>query len=237
MATVFAATEPSGPRTSVLRREARAAAIVLVALVVVSALTGVAWGYLAPPERLYVVEPDRGSVLSGESAHQFDALAIFVLIGIVTGILTAVATWRWRTVRGPILLAGVLLGSLAGAFVMRWVGEGVAEAVHARPKHPPVHSIVEIAPTMQAWPAMIAQPLTAALVILILTALSVADDLGSGQYLPFGGDKPRGNLLAPGPYGSAISYGPYGGPGANSGSAQVFGTGPYEGAGPVGPTR
>lgn len=237
MATAFTATEPSRPRTAVVKRELRAAAVVLAGVVVVSALAGVAWAYLAPTERLLVVEPDRGSVLSGESAHQFDALAVFALIGIVTGLLAAAATWRWRRARGPILLAGLLLGSLLGAFVMRLVGEAVAEIVYPRPQHPPVNSIVELAPTMQAWPALIAQPLMAAVVMVVLIALSVADDLGSGQYLPFGGDKPRRNLLAPGPYGSAITYGPYGGPGANGGSVQAFGPGPYEGAGPVGPNR
>ncbi|MFI6869657.1 DUF2567 domain-containing protein [Nocardia sp. NPDC050406] len=232
MATAFATAERSGPRSTVLVREARAAAMVLAAVVAASALAGIAWAYLAPTERLYVVEPDRGSVLTGESAHQFDALAIFILIGMVTGVLSAAAAWRWRTVRGPVLLAGLLLGSLAGAVVMRGVGEAMAEIVHPRPRDPAVHTIVEIAPTIQGWSGLIAQPLLAALAILVMTALSVADDLGSGQYLPFGGAKPR-TPLAPGPYGSAISYGPYGGPGANGGSVQAFGPGPYEGAGPA----
>ncbi|NNH72090.1 DUF2567 domain-containing protein [Nocardia uniformis] len=237
MATVFTAAEPSGPHTDVVRREIRAAAVVLAAVVVVSAVAGVVWAYLAPTERLLVVEPDRGAVLSGESAHQFDAVAVFVLIGIVTGLLTAAAAWRWRRVRGPILLAGLLLGSLVGAFTMSLVGEAAAELLYPRPHQPPVDSIVELAPTMRAWPAFIAQPLTAAVVMVVLIALSVADDLGSGQYRPFGGGKPRRSMLAPGPYGSAISYGPYGGPGANSGTAQAFGPGPYEGAGPIGPPR
>ncbi|WP_306359442.1 DUF2567 domain-containing protein [Nocardia sp. CC227C] len=237
MATGFTAPGASGTRAEVLRRERRAAALVVAGVTVVSAVAGVAWAFLAPAERLVVVEPDRGSVLTGESAHQFDALAVFVLAGMVIGVLTAAAVWRWRRVRGPILLGGLVVGSLLGAFVMRLVGEAAAEVLHPRPENPAVGSIVAFAPTVSAWQALIAQPLVATLVVLIWSALSVADDLGSGQFQPFGGEDPRRGLLAPGPYGSAISYGPYGGPGANGGSAPGFGPAPYEGAGRGNPDR
>ncbi|WP_282785655.1 MULTISPECIES: DUF2567 domain-containing protein [unclassified Nocardia] len=237
MAPGFAPPGAAGTRTEVLRRERRAAALVVAGVTAVSAMAAMVWAFLAPAERLVVVEPDRGAVLTGESAHQFDALAVFVLVGMVTGVLTATGTWRWRRVRGPILLAGLVIGSLLGAFVMRLVGEAAAEVLYPRPENPPVGSIVELAPTVPAWQALIAQPLVATLLVLIWSALSVADDLGSGQFQPFGGEAPRRGLLASGPYGSAISYGPYGGPGANGGSAPGFGPMPYEGAGRGNPDR
>ncbi|MEC3958529.1 DUF2567 domain-containing protein [Nocardia sp. CDC153] len=215
MATTLTA-EPGGLRVDVVMREVRAAAVVFAALAAVSALAGVVWAYLAPAEQLLVVEPDRGTALTGESMHRFDALAIFVLIGIVLGVVGTAAVWRWRRVRGPILLCGILLGSLAGAFLTKVVGEAVAEQLHTRPKHPAVHTIVEFAPSVEGWAALIAQPLAAAVVVLLLTALSTSDDLGTGEYLPFGGQRPEPTIIAPPQYGSAISYGPY--PGSPAGN-------------------
>ncbi|MEU1209362.1 DUF2567 domain-containing protein [Nocardia sp. NPDC005825] len=226
MAATFAA-EPGGLRVEVLMREVRAAAAVCAMLAAVSALAGVAWAYLAPAEQLLVVEPDRGTALTGESLHRFDALAIFVLIGIVLGVLGTVAAWRWRRVRGPVLLTGIILGSALGAFLTKVVGEAVAEQRHVRPSNPPIHTIVEFAPSVEGWAALIAQPLAAAVVILLLAALSTSDDLGTGEYLPFGGARPDPVIVAPSQYGSAILYGPYPG---NSAAPQ-----PHAPRGPVVP--
>lgn len=223
MATTFTAAEQPSVRIDIVKREVRAAAVVFAVLSVVSALAGVLWAFLAPVEQLLVVEPDRGAALTGESVHRFDGVAIFVLFGVVTAVLSAAAAWRWRRVRGPVLLLGLLAGSALGALLMKWVGEAVAEQLHTRPADPAVHSIVEFAPTVEGWPALIVQPLVAVLVVLILAALSTSDDLGSGQLLPFGGQPPTPNILAPGQFGSAITYGPYGGPGGNNTGVQGFG--------------
>ncbi|MGW4245816.1 DUF2567 domain-containing protein [Nocardia sp. NPDC004722] len=215
MATTLTA-EPGGLRVDIVRREVRAAAVVLLALAAVSAAAGVVWAFLAPAEQLLVVEPDRGTALTGESMHRFDALAIFVLIGIVVGVLGTAAVWRWRKVRGPILVCGILFGSLLGSFLAKIVGEAIAEQLHTRPKHPAVHSIVEFAPSVEGWAVLVAQPLAAAVVVLLLTALSTSDDLGTGEYLPFGGRRPEPDIIAPPQYGSEISFGPY--PGSNAGT-------------------
>ncbi|WP_196054665.1 DUF2567 domain-containing protein [Nocardia aurantiaca] len=212
MATTLTA-EPGGPRVEILRREVRAAAVVCTVFAAASALAGVAWAFLAPAEQLLVVEPDRGTALTGESVHRFDALAIFVLIGIALGVLGTAAAWRWRRVRGPVLLSGIVLGSLGGALLVKVVGEAVAERLHTRPAHPAIHSIVEFAPSVEGWAALIAQPLAAAVTVLFLAALSTSDDLGSGEYLPFGGHRPAPIAIAPSQYGSAITYGPYPGNG------------------------
>ncbi|MBL1077879.1 DUF2567 domain-containing protein [Nocardia sp. 2] len=201
----------------------RAAAVVFAAVGFVSALVGVVWAFLAPVERLLVVDPERGTALTGESAHRFDAAAVFVLLGVVTAVLTTAAAWRWKRARGPIMLLAVLLGSLVGAFLMRAVGEAVAEQLHPRPVTPAVHSIIEFAPTVEGWPFLIAQPLVAVLVVLFLAALSTSDDLGTGEYLPFGRLRPEPVVYAPPQFGSDIRFGPYYGPGANGGVPQQAG--------------
>ncbi|MEU2041724.1 DUF2567 domain-containing protein [Nocardia niwae] len=166
---------------SSLRSEVRAAAVVAVAVVAVSALAGVGWGFAAPTERLLVVEPGRGVALTGESTHQFDALALFVLAGAVLGLLCALAAWRWRSARGPLLQLGLLIGCGAGAVVMANVGEQIAAWSHPHPSDPPVGQIVTLPIELGSALALIVQPLFASLVMLFLAALSTSEDLGSGR--------------------------------------------------------
>jgi hypothetical protein len=201
------------------RREVRAALLIVVALLIVSALGGVVWGFLAPTEQLFVLKPGKGSTLTGESVHQFDALAIFVCIGAVTGVLSALGAWRRRAARGPLLLLGLLIGSIAGAFVMSKVGEQVMEWQHPRPHNPPVGQIVVVPVDVGSWLALIVQPLFAALVVLFLAALSPSADLGTGFAGPFGESRPVRSpsrsgtstfdgAYAPGPYSGAANGGP-----------------------------
>ncbi|MFE9579672.1 DUF2567 domain-containing protein [Nocardia sp. NPDC006044] len=170
----------------------RAAVVVAVAVIVVSALGGVGWGLLAPTEQLFVVEPGRGAVLTGESVHQFDAVAMFVCFGAVAGVLSAVATWRWRSQRGPLLQLGLLAGSLIGAVVMARLGEQVAEWYHPRPHDPPVGQIVELPTEVGTWLALIVQPLLASLLVLFFAALNSSEDLGTGTAVAAGTYDPAG---------------------------------------------
>jgi hypothetical protein len=161
--------------------EARSAALVAVSVVIVSAIAGAGWGVLTPTERLLVVEQGRGVALTGESAHQFDALAMFLLAGAVLGLLSALAAWRWRSARGPLLQLGLLIGSAVGAVVMAGVGEQVAAWLHPRPNDPPIGQIVALPIELGSALALIVQPLIASFAMLFLAALSVSEDLGSGR--------------------------------------------------------
>ncbi|MEU7145513.1 DUF2567 domain-containing protein [Nocardia sp. NPDC046473] len=194
-----------------MRREVRAAVVIAVAVIVVSALAGAGWGLLAPTEQLFVVEPGRGAVLTGESGHQFDAVAMFVCFAAVVGVLTAIAAWRWRGVRGPLLQLGLLVGSLIGALVMARLGEQVAEWYHPRPHDPPVGQIVELPTEVGAWVALVVQPLLASLLVLFFAALNSSEDLGTGTAVETGSHDPAGTF---GPYGAAYPAGsgplPYG---------------------------
>ncbi|WP_280399153.1 DUF2567 domain-containing protein [Nocardia carnea] len=173
------------------RKELRAAAVLLAAVVLLSVVAGAVWGLLAPTELVLVVEPGRGATLVGESLHRFDALAIFAGAGAVTGLLAAAAAWRWRRMRGPIQLLGLLLGSAAGAWVMAWAGEAVNTWNNPRPDDPPVGQIVALPVGLESSLVLLVQPLTAALVILVLAGLSAGEDLGSGFASPFGESRPQ----------------------------------------------
>ncbi|RDI49758.1 DUF2567 domain-containing protein [Nocardia mexicana] len=206
------------------RRELRAVLWVVAAVLLVSAVGGALWGVLAPAEKVLVVEPGRGAALPGESAHRFDAVAIFVCAGAIAGLLSAAAVWRLRRLRGPLLQGGLLAGSLAGAWLMSWVGDQVAGLLHPRPSNPPVQAIVELAPAIvpsqvTGWTQLMVQPLIASLVVLVLAALSTSEDLGSGAGST--GESPDGAR----PYASDVTYGPYGTP-----VSQAIHLGPFQGA-------
>lgn len=216
------------------RRELRAALVLLSAAVLMSLLVGVLWGLLAPTERVLVVEPGRGAALVGESLHRFDATALFAGAGAVTGFLSAVAGWRWRRMRGPIQGAGLLLGSVAGAWLMAWIGDLVVTWDNPRPDDPPVGRIVALPVEVGSQLALVVQPLMAALVILILAGLSPAEDLGTGFLSPFGESRPQ-PYADPEP-GEAV-YPPIP-PGTPAGAGVSTGSGGQAGgASPEGPPR
>ncbi|WP_433193366.1 DUF2567 domain-containing protein [Nocardia sp. CA-107356] len=179
-----------------VRRELRAAALIAVGVLLVSMLGGVVWAVIAPTEQFLVVKaragavPAKGAALTGESAHQFDALAIFVCIGAVLGVLTAIGVWRWRRARGPLLQVGLLIGSVAGAYLMSKVGEQIMQWQHPMPHDPPVGQIVRLPVEVGSWLALIVQPLLASLIVLFLAALSSSEDLGTGFSGPFGDSRP-----------------------------------------------
>lgn len=158
------------------RRSAARVVLVAVGLGVVGA---VLWGLLAPGEQLVVVGDDRGVPLTGESAHVFDAVAIFVLITGVTALLTAVGAWRLARSRGPVLFAGVLLGSIVGTLTTAVFGEGVARLRFPRPDTLELHQIVTVAPGMGTILAFLVAPLVASAAVLVLASIDPRDDLGA----------------------------------------------------------
>ncbi|MGY4708775.1 DUF2567 domain-containing protein [Mycolicibacterium sp. CBM1] len=183
---------PPVPRTS--RR--RAAAVVVGGLVIVGALAGALWSWLAPPAHGVVALTRSGqrvqTYLGSESDHLFVAAAM--LIGLLTSlaIVAAVLVWQWRAHRGPVIATALWVGLLASAAVAAGVG---AALVHWRygpnpfdtapvtPQNrvfyyseaPPVffsHGPLQVATTL-LFPAAIA-----ALVYALLAVATPRDDLG-----------------------------------------------------------
>ncbi|MFE3444878.1 DUF2567 domain-containing protein [Nocardia sp. NPDC059180] len=188
-----------------VRREVGAAGVIAAAVIVANLIGAVVWGLLAPTEQLLVVQPGRGAALTGESAHQFDAVAMFVCAGAVIGVLSAVGAWRWRRMRGPIPYAGLLFGSIAGGWLMALLGEYIADWNNPRPADPPVGQIVALPTEVGTWLAMVPQPLIASLVVLFLAALSTSEDLGTGYAGAIGASRPVQEYV----YDPALVYDPY----------------------------
>ncbi|SNT21538.1 DUF2567 domain-containing protein [Rhodococcoides kyotonense] len=150
------------------------AAVVAVA---VGVLAGLIWALLAPAEQYVVVVPGQGAALTGESLHRFDALALFVCIAFVCGVLLPVASWTRKRFRGPVLFLGTLIGAGLGSSAMLGVGVWVAGLLHPRPDDPAVGSLVDVAPGVGSLLVLLIQPLVTSLVVLLLAAMNPHDNL------------------------------------------------------------
>ena len=100
-----------------VRAELLAALSVLSMVCVLGLPLGWLWSRLAPAERGVLSGEDGCAPLPGESAHRFDALAVFVLLGLGVGVVTGTAAWLFRQRRGPLVLLAVAAGSALAAWL------------------------------------------------------------------------------------------------------------------------
>ncbi|TQF73739.1 DUF2567 domain-containing protein [Rhodococcus spelaei] len=133
---------------------------------------------LVPAQHFLVLSGGRATSLTSESNHQFDAVALFLCLGLILGVLSAVAVWLWRSVRGAVVLAGLLIGSMVGTAAAALVGLGVARLRFPEVTDVTVGQIVPATPGIGTPMALILQPFAAALVYLLLVSLNPRDDLG-----------------------------------------------------------
>jgi uncharacterized membrane protein YeaQ/YmgE (transglycosylase-associated protein family) len=172
--------QPTGTAARVAVRVDLLPAFSVASLVAVLGLPlGWIWSRLAPPQRMRVVTPDQQVVpLTAESWHRFDDLAVFLLIGLVAGLLVGVVAWLLRARRGPVMLLGAVLGSLVGAWLAMRMGTAFAEARFPFPDSAELGAVVERAPVLETGWALLAQPLTTAFAYGTLAAWNARDDLG-----------------------------------------------------------
>ena len=88
---------------------------------------GWVWSRLAPPQASLLGRsgtPVPAQIV--ESYHEFDALALFLLLSFATGVVTAAVLWTFRRRRGPVLLVAAALGSLVSAWLAMRMGSTFA---------------------------------------------------------------------------------------------------------------
>lgn len=104
------------------RAEVGIAVITVAVLAALGAGVGAFWAAVSPHVAV-VISADGPGVQPGGGEEFFAGEGVFALIGIAIGLLTGFAVWytarRWR---GPLVLAAVFAGSLAGALVAWQVG-------------------------------------------------------------------------------------------------------------------
>ncbi|GIF95239.1 hypothetical protein [Catellatospora citrea] len=119
-----------------------------LALAVVIAVLGLGlgllWHAVAPTLPLRIVE--EGAVYTSTEPEQLAAAeGWFVLLGLGFGMLCAIAAWALLPARrGPIQLAGLLLGTLIAGWAAWWLGHDIGLAAYQdKLAHAPVDTLVQ----------------------------------------------------------------------------------------------
>ena len=107
------------------RRLIRTAIVLLAAAAVLGVFEAWLWSRIAPGVHYQVFANQTWAPLPTETQHVFVAFAMFVLLGLFTGIVLAVVGWTRRSIRGlgMLLLVGVaaaLCTLIAGLLGQRW---------------------------------------------------------------------------------------------------------------------
>jgi hypothetical protein len=120
---------PPGRRTA-----ARSAVIWFLAALIGSVVLGLAggliWGEFAPRATLQEVGAGTAELVNAETRAFFGADVWFCVIAVIAGLLTGVLGYRFavasRTGAGrPAVAAALIVGAVAGTFVMLWLGERI----------------------------------------------------------------------------------------------------------------
>lgn len=136
------------------------------------------WSRLAPPQ-VSVVQADRTlAAVPPESQHRFDDLALFVLLGVAAGVLSALVVWLMRQRRGPLLLLALAAGSLLAAWLAMRLGLSFTASRYAAVGGSDPDSVVSAAARLESAWVLIAQPLAAVLTYGVAAAANGLDDLG-----------------------------------------------------------
>lgn len=155
---------------------------VVLALLVLGALAGLVWVWLAPRVDFRVTSTDGGvevvggGLVSPELFMSDDGVYVLVLAGL--GLLAGLVGWFvLRARRGVVLLSclagGMLLASLAAWQVGALLGRGPTADQLAT-----VGTVVTTAVDLNALAALAVGPFTAVVVYLVATVLTSRDDLG-----------------------------------------------------------
>jgi hypothetical protein len=114
-------------------RDVVAALAVAIGTVALGVLAGLAWAALAPRPLLVMSSPGAAALVNSETNAFIAADAAFCLVCLAGGVVSGVLGYLFAVRKhGPLAMAGLLVGSLAAAFVARWVGEqsGLATFQH-----------------------------------------------------------------------------------------------------------
>jgi hypothetical protein len=137
------------------------------------------WARLAPAQLSVVQNDGTLAALPAESQHRFDALALFVLLGLAAGVLSGVAVWLLRQRRGPLTLLGLAAGSVVAAWLAMRVGLSFVDGRYGGAVRAAVpDAVVSAVPRLESAWVMIAQPLAAVLAYGVAAAINGMDDLG-----------------------------------------------------------
>jgi hypothetical protein len=115
----------------IVRKGLAALAVTLAGSALLGFPAGALWGAVAPRAQLQEVSQGTAQVVNAETSAFIAADGWFCVIGLAVGLLTGVLGY-WLVVRraGAPAATGLILGAVAGAFVMLWTGEQIGRAAY-----------------------------------------------------------------------------------------------------------
>ena len=85
---------------------------------------GLIWAAVAPRPLLVMTSPGAAALVNTETSAFIAADLVFCLVCLAGGVVSGALGYLFAVRRyGPLAMAGLLAGSVAAAFVARWVGE------------------------------------------------------------------------------------------------------------------
>lgn len=157
-------------------------------------LAGLIWGLVAPGEHVFVAE-DAVYRIGDDSNNVFVATALYVLFSALAGLACAAGAWAVRRLRGPAVALALVVGGLIGAWAGIVVGEQITELRGTWPGLGELDAVLGqvlvIPATVDAWPAVIGQPLAATVVYAAAVLLHPDADLGRGVAISSADAAPR----------------------------------------------
>ncbi len=158
---------PDGPL------DRRVVVAVLVGSAVLGLLGGLIWGEVAPRALLQEVGAGTAQVINAETRAFFGADVWFCGIAVVAGLLTGLLGYRLAVAprdgaaRAAVALA-LILGAVAGGFVMLWLGERIGlSAYNQHLASSPNGTLFSASLALGAKSALAFWPLFTAIVLLI----------------------------------------------------------------------
>jgi hypothetical protein len=158
---------------SAARSTAAWVAAALAGSVVVGLAGGLIWGELAPRATLQEIGSGTAEVINAETRAFFGADVWFCAIAVVAGLLTGVLGYRFALARregaARAAVAGALIvGALAGALVMLWLGEQIGLSTYNQHlASSPNGTVFSASLALGAKSALAFWPLLTAIVVLV----------------------------------------------------------------------
>jgi hypothetical protein len=178
MAMVPEVPEVSGPHglrgtRSTARSTAARVAAVLAGSAVVGLLGGFTWGECAPRAMLQKVGTGTAQVINAETRAFFGADVWFCGIAVVVGLLTGVLGYRFAVASRDgaaraAVAAALILGAVAGEFVMLWLGEQIGLSAYSQHlASSPNGTLFSASLALGSKSALVFWPLFTAIVLLV----------------------------------------------------------------------
>jgi len=147
--------------------------LALAGSAVLGLLAGLIWGEAAPRAMLQEIGTGTAQLVNAETSAFIGADAWFVGISVVAGLLTGLAGYRFLITRAGQLArvaatVGLVLGALAAALVMLWLGEQIGlSSYNQQLASSPNGTVFHASLALGAKSALVFWPMFTAIVILV----------------------------------------------------------------------